>query len=67
MCLDGVSKDDAFEHLVLGAPTVDITNLDTSSTKSEDNTEFFKKEVVVSCQNMFTTAQNALIKHSKLI
>ena len=53
--LDVVSKDDTFEHLVLGAPTVDITNLDTYRTKPEDNTEFFKQEVIVSCQNMFTT------------
>ena len=64
--LDVVSKDDTFEYLVLGAPTVDITNLDTSRTKPEANTEFFKREVIVSCQNMFTTAQNALIKHPKL-
>ena len=64
--LDAVSKKDEFEHLILGAPTVDITNLDTNRKKAEENIEFFKQEVVVSCQNMFTTAQNALMKHPEL-
>ena len=64
--LDGVSKEDKFAHLILGAPTVDITNLNTSGVKPEDNTEFFKKEVVVSCMNIFSTAQNALTKHPNL-
>ena len=64
--LNAVSKDDAFEHLILGAPTVDITNLDTCRTKQGGNTDFFKQEVAISCQNMFTMAQNAIIKHPSL-
>ena len=61
-----VSNKDEFEHLVLGAPTVDITNLDTTRTKAGDSVEYLKQQVVVSCQNMFNTAQNALIKYPKL-
>ena len=45
---------------------MDITNLDTNRKKAEDNIEFFKQKVTVSCQNMFSTAQNALMKHPKL-
>ena len=64
--LDEVFNKDEFEHLVLGAPTVDITNLDTTRTKAGDSVEYFKQQVAVSCQNMFTTAQNALVKYPKL-
>ena len=64
--LDAAPEEDAFEHLVLGAPTVDVTNLDTSKTRQEDNIESFKQEIVVSCKNMFSTAQNALLSHPNL-
>ena len=52
--------------MVLSSPTVDITNLDTSKLKPDDNTEVFKQCVVVSCRNIFTTAENALKTHPKL-
>ena len=55
-----------FDHLVLSAPTVDITNLDTSSAKSEDPTDVFKKKVELSCKNMMKVAENALTNHSSL-
>ena len=45
---------------------MDITNLDTTRTKAGDSVEYFKQQVVVSCQNMFNIAQNALIKYPKL-
>lgn len=64
--LDEAPKADEFQHLILAAPTVDITNLDTARTKPTDNVEYFKQKVVISCQSMFTTAQNALLKHPKL-
>jgi hypothetical protein len=64
--LDEAPKEDTFKHLILAAPTVDITNLDTSRTKHKDNIEIFKQEVIISCQNMLTTAQNALIQHPQL-
>ena len=52
--------DDEFTRLVLSAPTVDITNLDTSKLTTEDNVEYFKQEVVVSCKDVFTVAHEAL-------
>ena len=53
-------KDDEFSHLVLAAPTVDITNLDTTNLQGNENIEFYKQKVFVSCQNMFTAAKSAL-------
>ena len=38
---------------MLAAPTVNITNLDTSQVEQLDNIEVFKQKVVVSCQNIF--------------
>ena len=35
----------AFDHLVLAAPTVDITNLETINVKPDDPTEIFKHKV----------------------
>ena len=53
-------KEDAFSHLILAAPTVDISNIDTSKLTLNDNIEVFKQEIVISCRNMFTVATNAL-------
>jgi hypothetical protein len=58
--------DDVFTHLVISAPTVDITNLDTTKLFENENVERFKENVSVSCKNIFTVAQNALGKHPKL-
>jgi hypothetical protein len=64
--LEKAHKEDPVQHLVLAAPTVDITNLDTSKVRPNDDIEQFKEEVIVSCQNMILTAQNALSKHPSL-
>ena len=50
----------SYDTIVMTAPTVDITNLDTSSLKEEDNTEVYQQVVFVSCQNMFNTAHRAI-------
>ena len=53
--LDKAHKEDPFQHLVLAAPTVDITNLDTSKVRPNDDIEKYKEEVIVSGQNMIIT------------
>jgi hypothetical protein len=58
--LKNTHEDDAYSHLVLSAPTVDISNIDTSKLTENDNIEALHQSMIVSCQNMFTTAQNAL-------
>lgn len=60
-------EDDEYTHIVLNAPTVDITNLDTSKLTPTDNTEYFKQEVVVSCKNVFSVAHEALEKNQNLV
>ena len=60
LALKKTHEDDPYSHLVLSAPTVDITNIDTSKLTENDNIEVLHESVKVSCQNMFTTAQNAL-------
>ena len=59
-------EEDEYTHLVLGAPTVDITNMDKIKLKSNDNIEVFKQNVFISCENVFSATQNALSRHSKL-
>ena len=58
--------DDKYEHVVLSAPTVDITNLDTSNVKPSENIEAFKQQIVISCKNMMTTGENALNAHPEI-
>ena len=62
VALASCHKGDEFSYLVLAAPTVNITNLDTSQVEQLDNIEVFKQKVVVSCQNIFNVAHNALSK-----
>ena len=64
--LSEAHKDDKYEHVVLSAPTVDVTNLDTSKIQPSDNVEVFKQEVFISCKNMMTVAQNALVTHPNI-
>ena len=59
-------EDDEYTELVLSSPTVDISNLETSSLKPDDNTEVYKQSVVISCKNIFTAAEKALSNHPKL-
>ena len=64
--LRNTHKEDDFTHLVVSAPSVDITNLDTSKLKAEDNTEYYKQEVAISCKNMFNVAHDAIRNHPNL-
>ena len=58
--LKEVDVDDQYEYVVLSAPTVDITNIDTSKLKPLDGTESFKQEIDASCRNMMNLAQNVI-------
>ena len=53
-------EKDQFDHLVLAAPTVNITNLVTVNTNPGDDMELMKEKVRASCLNMFNVAENAL-------
>ena len=66
LMLGDTHEDDTFTHLILSAPTVDISNLNTSKLTDEDNVEVFKQNVLISSKNMFTVAQDALIRHPQL-
>ena len=59
-------KKSSFQHLVLSAPTMDISNLDTTRVTASDNVDRFKQQVISSCQNMINIAQDALAKHPEL-
>ena len=58
--VNNVAHGDDYDVVVLSAPTVDITNLDTVNVKASENIEFFKQEVVISTKNMISAAENAL-------
>ena len=58
--LKSTRDDDPFTHLVLSAPSMDISNLETSKLTREDNIEDLQHAVLSSCQNMFITAEMAL-------
>ena len=55
-----------YDVLVLSAPTVDITNMDTSKLSPLDNTEIYQQNVIISVQNMFSLAQAALEQNRNL-
>ena len=59
-------EDDEFSHLVIAAPSVDISNIDTSKVTVNDNVEFYKQHVVSSCNNIFAIAQTALTNYPNL-
>ena len=58
--LKAVHEGDEYEYLVIGAPTVDITNIDTSQLSPRDNIEVYKQMIITSCHNTFATAHNAI-------
>ena len=55
-----------FDVLLLYAPTVDITNLDTATLSAIDNTERFQQKAVLSSENMFILAQRSPEQNPKL-
>ena len=57
---------DGYDYLILSAPTVDITNVDTTNFSPSESTTEIKQEVIVSCQNMMEVAENALKKNIRL-
>ena len=57
---------DNFDVLVMSAPTVDITNLDTSKLSPSASTEVYQQKVTVSSQNMFSLAKSALERNPSL-
>ena len=59
-------KSGTFNHIVLAAPTVDISNLDTTKVKPSDNTEAFKQKIATSCKNMIKVAERALAEQPDL-
>ena len=51
---------------MMSAPTVDITNIDTTNLKPSDNTEVFREMVIISCDNMLKTAESSLKENPTL-
>ena len=49
-----------FDVVVMTAPTVDITNLDTSTLQPSESTEAYQQKAVISAQNMFSLAEYSL-------
>ena len=49
-----------FDVLVMSAPTVDITNLNTSNLQTSENSMFFQQQACLSSQNMFQLAEKSL-------
>ena len=64
--LGNVYEGDEFTHLILSAPTVDISNIDATKVTSEDNIEVYKQKIAISCENMLTTANQALLTQPQL-
>ena len=64
--LSETHNDDKFSHLILSAPTVDISNLDTSELRKNDDIVVFKQKVELSCENMVSIATNALFEHPEI-
>ena len=58
--------NDKYSELVLAAPTVDITNLNTTKLTPIDNIEVYKQNIVASCHNMVTVAETATRRHPEL-
>jgi hypothetical protein len=52
-----------FDMLVMSAPTVDITNIDTSNVAQKD---IYQQKVITSCNNMFNIAQKSLDQNPNL-
>ena len=64
--LKTVHEGDDFEYLIIGAPTVDISNIDTSKLSQNDSIEVYKQNIITSCHNIFATAHNAIENNHNL-
>ena len=53
--------------MILSAPTSDITNLDTSQLRPNDNTDALQQQVILSSQNMMHLAETSLRNNTKLV
>ena len=60
--LKDTREDDPFSHLILSAPSDDISNLDAKNSSTED----LQHEIITSCQNMFAIAEGALKTYPEL-
>ena len=58
-CLDNPGRE-SVDILVMSAPTVDITNLNSTKQQTTENTKFLQGCVKKSSQNMFRLAENSL-------
>ena len=54
------SERDCPDILLMSAPTVDISNLNTQNLSPSQHTETFKEKAIKSSQNMFAIAERAL-------
>ena len=54
------SERDCPDVLLMSAPTVDISNLNTANLSTYQQTESLKQKVIISSQNMFAIAERAL-------
>ena len=59
-------KDDQFDYVVLSAPTVDISNLDTSKVEASNNIDGLREAIQQSCKNIFSTAENVIKSYPDL-
>ena len=57
---------DSVDILVMSAPTVDITNMDTAKLQSTENTWGLQEKAIESSKNMLTLAENSLKKYPNL-
>ena len=57
---------DDFDVVVMSAPTMDITNMDTARQTPADSKEVFEQKAIASSQNMFNIAVNSLKKYPSL-
>ena len=53
-------EHDDFMHLVLAAPTVDVSKLDTTNMSKNDDTSVLKQRATTSAKNMISVAEAAL-------
>ena len=59
--LEKANSEDMFTHVMLGVPSIDITNQDTSEPRhTYEQTEQLKEKVSDSCQKVFEVAKKAI-------